>query len=78
MANSAHKGDKNSILAAINSSVASTKPMSRDEVAKQAQALQKERSGINQRVALDLLSSASKGPKASDRIADLADFNLNE
>lgn len=52
--------------------------MSRDEVAKQAQALQKERSGINQRVALDLLSSASKGPKASDRIADLADFNLNE
>ena len=74
MANSAHKGDKNSILAAINSTVASAKPLSKEDVVKQAQALQKERSGINQRVAHDLLSNASK-PKVGDRIADLADFN---
>jgi hypothetical protein len=39
MANSAHKGDKNSILAAINSTVASAKPLSKEEVVKQTQAL---------------------------------------
>jgi hypothetical protein len=39
MANSAHKGDKNSILAAINSAVSAPKPLTKEEVAKQSQAL---------------------------------------
>jgi hypothetical protein len=47
MANSAHKGDKNAILAAINQAVSASKPLSKDDIAKQTQALQKERSGMN-------------------------------
>jgi hypothetical protein len=60
MANSAHKGDKNAILAAINQAVSASKPLSKDDIAKQTQALQKERSGMNQRVAHDLVSNASR------------------
>ena len=62
MANSAHKGDKNAILAAINQAVSATKPLSKEEASKKAHSLVKERSGISQRVAQDLVSNASKPP----------------
>jgi len=62
MANSAHKGDKNAILAAINQAVSAPKPLSKEEASKKAHSLVKERSGISQRVAQDLVSNASKPP----------------
>ena len=47
MANSAHKGDKNAILAAINQAVAAPKPLTKEEASKKAHSLVKEKSGIS-------------------------------